>query len=147
MTIFRIARALLLAATTTLAGCAVNQMDANVIPGNDVSQFKTFYVAKHSKDKYNVAEEIEKALEQHGVTASVGPADQKPTDAEVIVTYEDKWMWDITLYLLQLDVTFSKPSGFPIATAHSMHTSLTRKSPTEMAMETTSNIFNKNTGH
>lgn len=58
------------------------------------------------------------------------------------VTYVDKWMWDITMYLLELTVNVRDPqTGFPVAVGDSLHTSLTRKSPPEMVDEVLDNVF------
>ena len=51
-------------------------------------------------------------------------------------------MWDMTMYMIELTVIVRDPaSEFPLATGNSLHTSLTRKSPTEMVEEVTTNIF------
>jgi hypothetical protein len=66
------------------------------------------------------------------------------TDA--VITYVDKWMWDITLYLLELMVTVREPAqGQLLAVGNSYHTSLTRLSPQEMTDEVLSNIFGPTT--
>ena len=58
------------------------------------------------------------------------------------MTYVDKWMWDITMYLLELTVTIRDPqSDFPLATGNSLHTSLTRLSPPDMVKEVLDNIY------
>jgi hypothetical protein len=52
-------------------------------------------------------------------------------------------MWDITMYMVELTVTFRSPeNNFPMATGNSYHTSLTRQSPQEMVDEVLTNIFN-----
>ena len=63
--------------------------------------------------------------------------------ANSIVTYVDRWMWDMTLYLLELTVTLRDAANdFPLAVGNSYHTSLTRLSPEEMVNEVMTNIFN-----
>lgn len=63
-------------------------------------------------------------------------------DVDAIATYVDKWMWDLTMYMIELTIVVRDPaSDFPLATGNSLHTSLTRKSPKEMVDEVTSNIF------
>jgi hypothetical protein len=62
--------------------------------------------------------------------------------ANSIVTYVDRWMWDMTLYLLELTVTLRDATNdFPLAVGNSYHTSLTRLSPEEMVDEVIGNIF------
>jgi hypothetical protein len=53
-------------------------------------------------------------------------------------------MWDITMYMLELTIVIRNPqNNFPIATGNSYHTSLTRKSPSEMVDEVLGNIFSE----
>jgi hypothetical protein len=53
-------------------------------------------------------------------------------------------MWDITMYMIQLDVQFRKPQNdMPLATGSSRRTSLVRKSPSEMVKEVLDVIFTK----
>ena len=70
--------------------------------------------------------------------------DEVPLDADAVLTYRDKWMWDITMYMVELTITVrDKDSWIPLATGNSMHTSLTRKSEEEMVEEVLRNIFTK----
>ena len=70
-------------------------------------------------------------------------ADPEPNvQADAVVTYVDRWMWDMTMYMLELTVVVREPkSDFPLATGNSFHTSLTRKSPKEMVDEVIDNIL------
>lgn len=123
-------------------GCAVNRATASVSPGTDLSKVKTAYVVKHDKDKYRVNELIKSKLESKGYTVTTGPQTPAPVAADVSVTYLDKWMWDITMYMLELTVDFRDPkTNFPIASGNSLHTSLTRKSPEAMVDEVVNNIL------
>jgi hypothetical protein len=75
-----------------------------------------------------------------GYTVSTG--DDTPSSVDVVVTYKDKWMWDITMYMIELTVTIrDSKTNFPLASGNSYHTSLTRKSPEEMVSEVIDNIF------
>jgi len=77
-----------------------------------------------------------------GYTAKIGEEHAPPYQADAVVTYVDKWQWDITMYLLELTVTIRNPTNnYPLATGNSFHTSLTRKSPQEMVDEVMTNIF------
>lgn len=125
------------------SGCAVNRAGATLSPGADLSKVKTAYVVKHSKDKYKVNEIIKTKLESRGYAVTTGPELPPPYTTDIAVTYVDKWMWDITMYMLELTIDFRDPkSNFPIATGNSFHTSLTRKSPDEMVEEVLTNIQN-----
>jgi len=105
---------------------------------------KTFYVVHQPKDTHNIHNLIRDKLTKDGFTATAGPElPQSSYQADSIITYVDRWMWDITLYLLELTVTLrDKSNDFPLAVGNSFHTSLTRKSPEEMVDEVMTNIFN-----
>lgn len=123
-------------AVATLSGCAVNRSSATLTPGADLGKIKTVYVVKQPKDKQNVDELIKVSLEKRGYVVTKGPELTTPYPADAAVTYIDKWMWDITMYMLELTIQVRDPaSSFPIATGNAYHTSLTRLSPTEMVAE------------
>lgn len=129
-----------------LSGCAVNKMDAQIFPDQDLSKINTFYVVKLDADERGVNELITKKLEAIGKQASTGSAANAPAQVDAVVTYTDKWMWDITMYMLELTVVFQDPKdNYPIAKGYSMHTSLTRLSPEEMVDEVVTNIYKKQT--
>jgi uncharacterized lipoprotein YajG len=132
--------ALLFAATLLLSGCAINRSTADVNPTADFTRIKSMHVNKHAKDDRDVNLMIAKKLENMGykVTTSLDAT----SDADALVTYIDKWMWDITVYMLELTVTIRDPkTNFPLASGNSYHTSITRISPQEMVNEVIDNIF------
>jgi hypothetical protein len=132
----------LLFAMSMMTGCAVNRASASLTPGADLSKVKTAYVVKFDKDVHGINDIIAKKLASKGYEVSTGPELPAPYKADVAVTYTDKWMWDITMYMLELTINFRDPkSNFPIATGNSFHTSLTRKSPEEMVDEVLTNIL------
>ena len=93
-----------------------------------------------AEDTRGVSQLIADKLNQMGFVATT--SDKKPAGVDAVVTYVDKWMWDITMYMLELTVVVRDPSNdFALASGNSFHTSLTRKSPTEMVDEVTGNIF------
>jgi len=131
----------LICAMSLVTGCAVNRATASLSPGVDLANIKTAYVVKHDNDGRNVNELIKAKLESKGYMVSTGPELPPPYKTDVSITYVDRWMWDITMYMLQLTVTLRDPNtGFPMAVGDSLHTSLTRKSPEEMVDEVLANI-------
>lgn len=129
-----------------LSGCAVNKMDAQIFPDQDLSKINTFYVVKLDADERGVNELITKKLSAIGKQASTGSAADAPAQVDALVTYTDKWMWDITMYMIELTIVIQDPKDkFPIAKGYSMHTSLTRLSPEEMVDEVITNIYKKQT--
>ncbi len=131
------------AALQLSAGCA-NRAVATVTPGSDVAAAKSFYVVKLAADQRGIQNVIRDGLAKRGYTARVGFDETPPSGVDVVVTYVDRWMWDMTMYMIELTVTFRNPANnFPMASGNSFHTSLTRKSPEEMVDEVLENIFAK----
>lgn len=123
-----------------LSGCAVNRATASVDPGANLAAIKRVHVTKVAEDDRGVNQLLADKFTKMGYTATTGPG--KGSSVDAVVTYIDKWMWDITMYMIELTVVVRDPaSDFPLANGNSLHTSLTRKSPTEMVDEVTSNIF------
>jgi hypothetical protein len=126
-----------------IVGC-VNRKSATIFPGKNLSGAKNFYVVIFPPDKRGINRVIADQLIFMGHRATTGPEDTAPKNADVIVTYKDKWMWDITMYMIELTVTFRNPENkSPLVVGNSLHGSLTRKSPKEMVKEVLTNIFNK----
>jgi hypothetical protein len=127
------------------SGCAVNRATATVSADSDLSKVKTFYVVQQPKDDRGIEKLISDNLTARGFLAKSGPdMGTPPAGVDAVVTYVDKWMWDITMYMLELTLTVRNPvNNFPMANANSYHTSLTRKAPPEMVDEVLTNIFNE----
>ncbi|MFA6609062.1 MAG: hypothetical protein WCT07_04120 [Candidatus Paceibacterota bacterium] len=122
-------------------GC-VNKATATPYPAADAAKIKTIYVKKLAADDGGVNVLIANKLRTMGYESKTG-IEESPS-ADIIVTYVDKWMWDITMYMIELTVVVREPiTDYPLATGNSMHTSLTRKSPVEMVDEVINNIFNQ----
>jgi len=127
----------LLASTT---GCA-NHATASLSPGADLSKIKSFYLIPGEEDKDNYLI-IQKDLEHRGYSVTTGPEMPLPYKTDAVVHYVDKWMWDITPYMLELTITFRDPiNNYPLAVGNSLHTSLSRKSAEAMVDEVLTNIF------
>jgi hypothetical protein len=133
---------LILCALSLTAGCAVNRATASLTPGTELSKVKSVYVVKAPEDQRNIDQLIKTNLGKRGYNVSGGPEQKSAYSTDAVLTYVDKWMWDITMYMLELTVTLRDPkSSFPMAVGNSYHTSLTRKSPEEMVDEVLTNIF------
>ena len=136
--------ALLLAALTTVAatttGCAINRATATVDPSVNLGSLKAMHVAKQPKDDNGINVLIAEKLRSRGYSVTTGS--EKPSALDAVVTYIDRWRWDITMYMLELTITIRDPGNdYPLATGKSYHTSLTRMSPSEMVDEVLNNIF------
>lgn len=125
---------------TLTSGCAVNRATANVDPSANLSALKTMYVKRVPADE-STHTLIADKLRSKGVTVTSG-TEAPPAGVDAVVTYIDKWMWDITMYMLELTIVIREPkTDFPLATGNSYHTSMTRLSPKEMVNEVVENIY------
>jgi hypothetical protein len=135
----RLGIGLLAAVLMLLSGCATNRATASVDASANLAALKRLHVVQVKEDT-QVYQLITDRLNQMGFVATTSL--DKAKDVDAIVTYTDKWFWDITMYLLELTIIVRDPaSDFPLATGNSLHTSLTRLSPKEMVDEVTGNIF------
>jgi hypothetical protein len=135
--------AIVLAVMTT--GCAVNKASANVDPSARLDTVKVVHVKPYDKDEHGTDKLIADNLKARGYQVSVG--NEPPGAVDAMVTYADKWFWDITMYMLELSIQFRDPkTDYPVATGHSMHTSLTRLAPPAMVDEVLGNIIKEGKG-
>jgi hypothetical protein len=132
----------LLAMSTALTtGCAVNRATATVDPTAKLETLKSMHVVKLKKDERSIDLLIAEKLRKRGYVVTTGQP-SAPSTVDAMVTYVDKWMWDLTMYMLELTIVVRDPkTEYPLATGNSFHTSLTRKSPTEMVDEVVENIL------
>ncbi len=123
-----------------LTACATNS--ATKAPDVNLTRLKTFYVVRVPEDERGVEKMIAARLKALGYQSSSGdePKPAEPVDA--VVTYQDRWMWDITMYMLKLDIQIRDgTSGAILAKGEVMRPSLQRKSPEGMVEETLGVIF------
>ena len=134
--------ALLLAAIAVLFTGCVTQLNSDVSPDAKLQEVKKIFVVRLPNDERGIDKLIADRLSVMGKEATSGERSEAPADADAIVTYQDKWMWDITMYMIELNVQVREPkSDIALATGHSLRTSLARKSPAEMVAEVLNDIF------
>jgi hypothetical protein len=105
------------------------------MPGADLRALKTAYVVCRPEEDANICQMLAENLEAHGFTARTGGG-PPPDGTQVVVTYEDRWAWDMATYLLTLRVDMRDPqTNVLLATAQVFATSLVRRSPERMARE------------
>lgn len=122
-----------------LFGC-VNSMHQTQTSTYILSNIDKIYVEKFPPDGRGIEKIIANELNAMGYQAIVGQIQPKNIDA--VVTYRDKWRWDITMYMLSISIKIRDPdTGFPLAVGNSLHTSLTRKSPEELVREVLGNML------
>lgn len=124
----------------TLCACAtVNSAKA---PDADLKHLKTFYVARLPADERGIEKLISARLVAMGYQSTFGDAPVPPAPVDAVVTYQDRWMWDITMYMIKLDIQIHDgKSGAILANGEAMRPSLQRKSPEGMVEEVVGVIF------
>ena len=127
-------------ASVLLSACAT--LESAKAPDANLKGLKSFYVVQESGDDHAIDKLIATRLTGMGFTATCGDAPQPASRVDAIVTYQDRWMWDITMYMIKLDVQLHDgESGAVVARAQSMRPSLQRKSPENMVQEVIGEIF------
>lgn len=86
-----------------LAGCVANTSGQLTLQKEQV-QAGSYFVERHDKDERDLATTIATAMQARGLQATAGTAAQRPAEATYIVTYVDKWMWDMRMYLYDLRI-------------------------------------------
>jgi hypothetical protein len=105
-------------------------------------RIKTVYVQKVEGDGYNVYQVITARLNAMGFKASTGASADPPEPVDAIVTYVDRWMWDLTMYMIRLNIQVRDGTTRSIlASGESYRPSLERRSAQEMVAETLDAIF------
>jgi len=123
-----------------LSSC-VNNSVYRVDSPSDLKKIKSILVKKLPADKRGIDRLIVNKLISMGFQATTEESDQLQ-NIDAIITYRDKWRWDMSMYMLSLSLKVREPdTEFPIASGNSLHTSLTRKTPNEMVGEVLTKIF------
>lgn len=136
---------LLIAAIFLSLPSCVQQVKSTKAPGANLSNLKTFYVERYAPDTRGIDGVIAGQLQAKGFNATHGASKKAPANADARLTYVDRWMWDITMYLLKLDIQITDAkTGAILAKGESTRTSLARKSPEFMAREILDDIFKTN---
>ena len=88
--------------TVTLSACATSNFAQ--APDADLHKLKTFYVVHLPVDKHGIEKLISDRLTALGYESAYGDAQTPPSRVDAIITYQDHWMWDITMYMIKLDI-------------------------------------------
>lgn len=132
---------LALALCLLISSCS-QKLQSEIKAGVKPEQLQSFYVVHFSPDRRNLHQIIASQLLEMGFKATSGEKHNVPNDVHAIVTYIDNWQWDLTNYMIKIQIDFKKPNGELLASATSYRTSLVRKNPPEMIKETLDEIFN-----
>ena len=90
-----------------LAGCVTNRQGQEM--PSDIYQSE-FYVERQPEDGRNLAENISNILRARGFNVSHGEQGLAPENADYIISYIDKWYWDMRMYLMSLRIEVRDPN-------------------------------------
>lgn len=122
-------------------GCA--SQDSDVRANANFKAGEKFYVDKLPADERGVDSLIVQNLRDRGLQAMSGPAGQADAQANYVLSYEDRWAWDMTMYMYRLTIKIYNRQGSLLASGESMRPSIERKPPEVMVDETLDAIFAK----
>lgn len=89
------------------------------------SEGAVFWVENHGRDTRNLEEIIANALRARGLEASGGRQDARPADFDFLVTYVDRWSWDMRTFLAKITINIEDAtSGQIVATSESHQDSM-----------------------
>lgn len=126
------------------ASCSVVEKGSYVRPATSLRTDETFYVVLDGEGREDTGKLLVERLKALGYDVRGGPRVDVPANTEVIVTYEDHWWWDMSMYMLSVKVDFrNAKTNALLATGQSLRTSLARKSPDFMVDEAISPLFAK----
>ena len=129
-----------LALLPTVTGCS-QKLSGGPEAGVDIARYRVYHVVQN--EKADVATALQQDLYARGNTVTYGPEANTPPAAEAKVMYHDKWMWDMTMYLIEVKIEMvDARSGALLASGRSYRTSLARKPVDVMVKEVMDRIFN-----
>jgi hypothetical protein len=135
-TILLSAMALLLTACSTLS--------TRTPAPADLARVKKLYVEHRLADDRGLDQMVAAELRRLGYDASSGPLTMMPPGVDAIVSYEDQWNWDFTLYIIELDIGVSDArTGKVLADGRYYHPTPGSKSPEEMVAAVIDPIFKR----
>lgn len=124
-----------------LTGC-INSAQNTITPSADLSNIHAIHVEQFDRDSRRLDKIIATQLNSMGYKASTGKT--IPENIDAIITYRDKWRWDASMYLLSISIKLREPDTlFPLATANSLHTSISRQTPKKMIREVLNNMLSQ----
>lgn len=93
--------ALFLLAAVLCVSCT--SVTSRTAPGIDLGKYQRVFVLQPFNENHHVDELMVNELRRLGKTATSGPLTMMPEEAEIIVSYDARWTWDFTTYLIDLN--------------------------------------------
>ena len=127
-----------------ISGCSHKHTGVNY-PDHNIHEVGKVYIECNTYEKAQfplVCGDITDEVALLGFDVSKGKKEKAPKDSKVILSYTDKWYWDMSMYMLSLEIIVrDKETNDYIAESFVERTSLIRKNTKEMAREALSEII------
>ncbi len=90
-------------------------------PAAQLQNRKHFFVESELADGRNLHAVIAEELRARGYNATSGPLTMIPKDTDTLVSFQSRWTWDFTTYLIALDLQLRDPKTGKILATVSYH--------------------------
>jgi hypothetical protein len=97
----RFAAILILA--TGFSGCIANTAGQMTLPA-EVSAHGSYFVERSAEDTRDLAKTIAAHMQARGLNATAGAPGESRPGFDYVVTYTDRWFWDMRMYLADLRI-------------------------------------------
>jgi hypothetical protein len=86
-----------------------------------------YFVENHGQDDRRLDQVIAEELRHYGLKVSNGFKSERPAQFDILVVYEDRWQWDMSVYLIHMRIDLRDPkTNVLLGTGSSYQTSLAR---------------------
>ena len=127
------------------SGCVNTSLSADSDPTTDLDSLRKLYVVRQVQDERGIERLIADELQDLGFQAEYGEEQAAPKSVDALITYQDRWMWDITIYMLELKIQVRDPgTQYIMASGETYRSSLARKAPEIMVQEVIAELYRKN---
>ena len=124
----------------SVTGCA-SSVGGYVVPGESIDRSLVYKIEKNKTDERGLGGIILRQLKEKGLKVFLESSDVSK-DYDVKIVYGGQWQWDVTWYLLNVDIRFyEEEPSLLVASAYSHRSSLVRKDPAEVVDEAISALF------
>jgi hypothetical protein len=112
-------------APSAFNGLACAGVSSMPLTGAALEEKAVFYVEHQIKDDRNLHLITNGVLQARGLNASTGIEAARSADVKYIVTYEDRWAWDMRTYLREIKIEVQRAnSSLTVAMSESHQDSL-----------------------
>jgi hypothetical protein len=123
-----------------LAGCA--EFSSRTTPSAKLGSYQHIYVQHSLTDGRGLDGVIAQELQRLGYDASAGPLTLMPKNTELVLLYQDRWSWDFTTYMIELNMqVMTAHSGRMLAEARTFRPSLVGHPPVQLVDQILNNWF------